>query len=149
MNQTAILREQRPGGGWRGSDVDAIRFLMRMPDPSPEIRDAIESAVAWFRSSALTGMRLERPPIEPQRFLNHTADHDVVVVKDEAAPPLWARFYELDTGRPFLCTRDGLQVYSLAEVQIERRTGYAWYGYWPAQLLTRDYPEWKRGISSH
>jgi len=28
----------------------------------------------------------------------------------------------------------------------ERRTGYAWYGRWPAELLEKTYPAWKRGL---
>jgi hypothetical protein len=31
----------------------------------------------------------------------------------------------------------------LAEIDNERRTGYAWYGAWPKQLLEKDYPAWK------
>jgi hypothetical protein len=33
--------------------------------------------------------------------------------------------------------------YSLAEIDVERRTGYAWYGDWPHRLLTADYPAWQ------
>ena len=33
--------------------------------------------------------------------------------------------------------------YVLAAIEYERRNGYAWYGYWPADLLKKDYPAWK------
>ncbi|MCA9431620.1 MAG: pectate lyase, partial [Candidatus Omnitrophica bacterium] len=115
--------------------VDVVRFLQRIPSPSPEIRESIESALKWFRSSAITGYRLERVPIEPVRFENHTATQDVVLVEDPSAPPLWARFYDLKTGKPIFCNRDGKVVGSLSEVALERRTGYAWYGSWPSKLL--------------
>ena len=36
-----------------------------------------------------------------------------------------------------------VKVYSLSEVALERRTGNAWYGTWPARILERDYPAWK------
>jgi hypothetical protein len=36
-----------------------------------------------------------------------------------------------------------VKVYSLAEVDRERRTGSGWYGNWPARLLARDYAVWK------
>jgi hypothetical protein len=32
---------------------------------------------------------------------------------------------------------------SLAEIENERRTGYAWYGTWPKNLLSTEYPSWK------
>ncbi|MEI7731270.1 MAG: pectate lyase [Verrucomicrobiota bacterium] len=32
----------------------------------------------------------------------------------------------------------------LAEIGYERRNGYAWYGNWPAALLDKEYPAWKR-----
>ena len=31
----------------------------------------------------------------------------------------------------------------LAEIENERRIGYAWYGTWPLKLLQTEYPEWK------
>ena len=115
--------------------VGVVRFLQRIPNPNPEVIDAIHSAIAWFGSSTIKGYRLKRIPIEPVRFENHTATHDVVLVEDPSSPHLWARFYDIETGEPLFCNRDGTQVRSLAEVHLERRTGYAWYGYWPAVLL--------------
>jgi len=35
-----------------------------------------------------------------------------------------------------------LRRYSLAEIENERRTGYAWYGNWPAQALA-EVPAWR------
>lgn len=62
---------------------------------------------------------------------------------DPAAPPLWARFYELGTGRPLFVDRDGVPKYALADIGPERRNGYAWLGNWPAALLEREHPAWK------
>ena len=61
---------------------------------------------------------------------------------DASAPPLWARFYELETDRPFFCGRDGVVKYTLAEIEQERRVGYAWYVETPRRLLER-YPRWR------
>lgn len=70
---------------------------------------------------------------------------DVVLVADPNAV-LWGRFYDLETGRPFFCDRDGIKKNTLAEIGNERRTGYAWYGTWPQKLLSEDYPRWKKTI---
>jgi len=123
--------------------VGVVKFLMGLESPSPEVVTAIESATTWFREAAIHGIRLEKIPIDPVRFENHTATEDTIVVEAPNAPPLWARYYDTKTGQPFFCNRDGIIVHSLAEVQLERRTGYAWYGAWPTQLLEEDYPHWK------
>jgi PelA/Pel-15E family pectate lyase len=73
----------------------------------------------------------------------HTTTFDRRAVEDPDAPPIWARFYEIDTNRPFMANRDGIKVYTLAEVARERRTGYSWYGYYPKDLLEKDYPAWR------
>jgi PelA/Pel-15E family pectate lyase len=67
---------------------------------------------------------------------------DRIVVKDSLAPPIWARFYELETHKPLFCNRDSKLVYSLAEVERERRDGYGWYTYDPKKALKK-YKTWQ------
>ncbi|MCA9028985.1 MAG: pectate lyase [Planctomycetaceae bacterium] len=124
-----------------------VRFLMELPNPTPEVIAAIESAIAWFESAKIEGIRIETVPITPVRFEGFTAKIDRREVEDPLAPPIWARFYDIETNRPFFCNRDGIKVEHLTEVKLERRSGYAWYGTWPAKLLDQDYPTWKSRIS--
>jgi len=131
-----------------GQTTRIVQFLMTIENPSPEIVDAIESAVRWFDEAKIEGIRLKRMKIDPVRFRNHTATTNLIVVKDPGAPPLWARFHEIGTNRPFMANRDGKKVYSLSEVVLERRTGYTWYGGWPLGLLKHDYPAWKARLST-
>ncbi|REK10278.1 MAG: pectate lyase [Planctomycetota bacterium] len=120
-----------------------LRYLMSFKDPSPEVRQAIRAGVGWLERSKIDGLRIERVPAETVRYKFHTSSHDVVAVEDAEAPPIWARFYEVDTNRPFMANRDGKKVYRLAEVTRERRTGYSWYGTSPAKLLDQEYPAWE------
>ena len=129
-----------------GESVKIVRFLMEEEAPSAEIVAAVEGAVAWFRRSAIRGIRIERFDIDPVKDGNKVIEQDVRVVRDPEASPVWARFYEVDTNRPFFCNRDGIKVYTLAEVTLERRTGYSWYGDAPAKLLDSDYPKWRKRI---
>jgi len=124
--------------------VSVVCYLMEIEKPSPEIRDAIVAAIEWFEKSKISGIRVETFDIDPIRYDNHTATFDRRVVEDADAPTIWARFYEIDTNRPFMANRDGIAVYSLAEVAHERRTGYAWYTYAPASLLEKEYPAWRQ-----
>ena len=106
--------------------VKIVRYLMEEEAPSAEIVEAVEGAVAWFRRSAIRGIRIERFDIDPVKDGDKVIEHDERVVRDPDAKPMWARFYEIDTNRPFFCNRDGIKVYTLAEVTLERRTGYSW-----------------------
>ena len=126
--------------------TDVLRFLMSLPEQDERTKDAIHAGVAWLRSVAITGMRLIRVPIEPVRFENHTAVFDNVLKPDDTAPPIWARFYTISENHPLFCRWDGTRVETLAEVDLERRTGYAWYGNWPSKLIERDYPAWQKRL---
>jgi PelA/Pel-15E family pectate lyase len=118
--------------------VGVVRFLMRLPAPSRDVVAAVDSAVAWLRAVRIDGLRVER-----QRTPAFPDGVDVLATPDTGAPPVWARFYEIGTNRPLFSGRDGVVKSSLAEIEHERRTGYAWYVDAPASLLSKDYPAWK------
>jgi hypothetical protein len=56
---------------------------------------------------------------------------------------MWARFYEIGTNQPIFADRDGVMKHKLSEIGEERRNGYKWLGYFPADLIAREYPAWK------
>ncbi len=119
--------------------VGIVRLLMSLEQPSPEVKAAVEGAVAWFEAHKLTGLRVDTvdDPKAPK-------GKDHVVVKDPGAPALWARFYDLRTGQPYFCDRDGVPKPALADLGYERRNGYSWLGAYARDLLAKDYPDWKR-----
>ena len=119
--------------------VGLVRLLMSLEKPSPEIIRSIEAAIAWFESAKISGLK-----VETVDDTTAPKGKNKVVVKDAGAKPMWARFYEIETGRPIFSGRDGVKKYSLAEIESERRNGYAWLGNWPESLLEKDYPAWKR-----
>jgi pectinesterase len=109
---------------------------MSLPHPDDRTKAAIRGAAAWFDKVKLTGIRVGSetgPDGRPNR----------VVVQDPAAPPLWARFYDLDTQKPFFCGRDGIKKSSMADIEAERRNGYAWYGNWGNAVATR-FAQWQK-----
>ncbi len=129
--------------------VGIVQFLMTIEEPSAEVRAAIDGAVAWFDQVKIEGIRID----EVVDATQPSGEDVIVVVEDPTAPPIWARFYELDTNRPIFssrceapqCETDPffMRRYSLAEIDNERRTGYSWYGDWPWVLLTAEYPAWQ------
>lgn len=108
-----------------------LKFLMSLNSNRAEIEEAIRGGVAWFERSALHGIRVVR------------SNGDVSVVSDPSAPAIWARFYDLETGRPIFTGRDGVVRQNLAEIEKERRTGYSWYGTW-GRDVAEAFLRWKR-----
>jgi pectate lyase len=122
-----------------GESVGIVRLLMSLDDPSPEVVKSIEGAVAWFESAKIKGIK-----VVTERDEKSPTGRNRVVVKDENAPPMWARFYEIGTNKPIFSDRDGVAKHDLAEIGYERRNGYLWLSYWPRDLLEKEYPAWKK-----
>jgi PelA/Pel-15E family pectate lyase len=118
--------------------VGVVEYLMDIDPPTPEVRAAIQGAAAWFEAAKITGMRVQwvrAPEFDPPR--------DRVMVEDADAGPLWARFYEIGANKPMYVGRDGVVHDHLADIEHERRMGYAYVGSWARELLEREYPAWR------
>lgn len=117
--------------------VPLVKLLMGQPNPTKEMKDAIHGAVNWLKKSRISGYKVTTvsAPGTPRGI-------DRKLVADSSARGIWARYYEIDTNKPFFCDRDGIKKYSIEEIGYERRVGYAWFGSWAASLLERDYPAW-------
>jgi PelA/Pel-15E family pectate lyase len=118
--------------------VGIVRFLMGIDKPGPEVIRSVQAAVSWLNDSKIAGLRVVRKP-DP----GSPRGYDTVVVEDAGAPPLWARFYDIQTNQPMFCGRDGVVKATMAEIEYERRNGYRWYVTDPAKLLDTEYPKWK------
>ena len=118
---------------------------MRIPDPETIIQNAIHDAVKWLEDVKITGYSYRKVPIDERPYHATTINYDRVLVADPEAPPVWARFYDLEQSKPFLSKRDGTIVYNLSEISFDRRIGYAWYGYWPLQVFEK-YELWKNKL---
>jgi PelA/Pel-15E family pectate lyase len=113
-------------------------FLMEMKNPDDRIKAAVHGAAAWFENHKIEGKRVER--LEgPQYELGKQRN----LVDDPNAKPIWARFYDLETGKPYFCDRDGVKLDSFEKLGHERRVNYAWFNDRGNQVLER-YAEWCR-----
>lgn len=113
-----------------------IRFLMSIEKPSNDIKNAIQSAVQWLESVKIVGIKTKDIVDASQ-----PKGKDRIVVEDPNSI-VWARFYDLETGKPFFTGRNSIPKNTLAEIENERRVGYAYYGTWPKNLLAKEYPNW-------
>jgi PelA/Pel-15E family pectate lyase len=116
--------------------VGILEFLMSLENPTPPLKKAILSGVTFLESLKIVGFKTERIKDATQ------PRGEDVVIKPEPNAIMWARFYDLDTQKPYFCGRDGVKKASLAEIENERRAGYAWYGTWAAELVAKKYPKW-------
>ena len=126
----------RPGRAYElvslsgAESASILGLLMSLDRPGPDVIQAVRCGAAWFESVKVTGIRVEM------------ANGERRVVNDPDAPPLWARFYEIESNRPIFCGRDGVKKYQLSEIEAERRNGYAWYGSW-GERVAADFARWK------
>jgi len=105
-----------------------VDLLMRLEPGDARVAAAVRAAVQWFRDTAVYGYDYAaKGGLTPR----------------QGAGPIWARFYEIGTNRPLFSNRDGVVRYAFAELEEERRTGYAWYTDEPATTLRR-YEAWTR-----
>jgi PelA/Pel-15E family pectate lyase len=108
-----------------------LLLLMSLEQPSPAVIRAVHAGAQWYQTNKLNGIREMK------------ADGDKKIVRDATAPALWARFYEIDTGRPIFSGRDGVRKYDYVEIEKERRKGYSWYGTRGTEVLAH-YESWRQ-----
>jgi PelA/Pel-15E family pectate lyase len=133
--QPCAARNFEPISECSAESSHLVRFLMTIPNPSPQIITAIEDAMKWFPARAIHNSAVNRDDTK-----------GTGLVPREGAPDLWARFYEIGTGKPVFGDRDRTIHYLFGELSNERRKGYGWYqpaasGVFPA------YEEWKKKMA--
>lgn len=131
--QPAKARAFEPASLSTSESVGIVRFLMKLKNPSPEVKSAITNAVSWFDQVKIVGYKFEKPAGGNDRSL--IADPTSII---------WARFYDLQTNEPVFGDRDNKVYKNVAAISFERRNNYGWYGTW-GNNLTREYPKWLKG----
>jgi PelA/Pel-15E family pectate lyase len=124
-------RNYEPAAQCASESAAMLMFLMRLPQPSPAVVDAVHAAIAWFRKTAIDGKAYGRG-----------ADGRRLTAADGAGP-IWARFYQIGTDRPIFGDRDKSLHDDVNELSLERRNGYSWYNAAPQEALDR-YAEWRK-----
>ena len=117
-----------------GEIPKVLELLMEIENPSDELKVAIEGAVEWLRNHAIYGYRHET-------YINEWGMSDRRLVPDKNAKPLWARYYDLETERPYFADRDGKRYDNYEDISHERRNGYSWINNNTQKVLDK-YPKW-------
>lgn len=116
--------------------VGIVQFLMSLPEPDEKIKRSIKAAMAWFEAVKIKDMAVT---------LVRDADGKPIdrVMVPSPGQVLWARFYDLQSNTPMFVGRDGVAKSNLADIPLERRLGYSFYGNYAQKLIEKDYPQWK------
>jgi PelA/Pel-15E family pectate lyase len=108
-----------------------LSVLMQLPDPSPQVVQAIHAGAAWLQRTAL-------------RDIEFTAANPAAGRQLAAKPgagPVWSRYYDIKTMKPIFGDRDRSIHDDVNLLSLERRNGYGWYNEGPARFLLR-YATW-------
>jgi PelA/Pel-15E family pectate lyase len=116
--------------------VGVTLLLMDISHPNDRVKQAVRGAAEWFERSKIVGKRMRMVP-----DASVPGGRDRKIVDDPEAPAQWARFYDIESNRPFYCGRDGVMHWSLAEIDADRRNNYQWMRPWAQPVLDR-YPKW-------
>ncbi|WP_028551633.1 pectate lyase [Paenibacillus sp. UNC451MF] len=103
--------------------VEIVKYLMALPNQTPEVSKAINNALNWFEANKLSGIKYV------------SGDKNNVYFVPDPASTSWYRFYEIGTNLPIFSGRDGIIKHNILEIEDERRNGYSWGGSWPLNLL--------------
>lgn len=134
--QPCAARNFEPTAVCSNESVGLTEFLMSIPQPSPAVTQAVDAAMAWFSAHAFHGVVWQR-----------RATTGNGLEQRSGAPDLWARFYELSSGRPVFGERDRTLHYAVTELSDERRLGYAWFNS-RATNLPVEYAAWQKRVGA-
>ncbi|EGG30584.1 putative pectinesterase precursor [Aequoribacter fuscus] len=110
--------------------ADLIVVLMRVPNPSLTLQNAINAAAKWLEKTKLTGKRWQR-----------NSEGQSQLITDREAPDLWPRFIDPVSGEAIFGDRNGRRYSQVSQISTERQRHYGWYQTFPARALI-EYQQW-------
>ena len=122
-------RNYEPAAQCASESAAMILFLMKLPNPKPEVVAAVRAAATWLQKTAIRNVTYERGA-DGRRL-----------TPAPGAGPFWARYYEIGNDRPIFGDRAKSIHDDVNEISLERRNGYSWYNAAPAAALER-YAAW-------
>jgi PelA/Pel-15E family pectate lyase len=105
--------------------AEVLLFLMRQPNPTPEIRAAIDAGVAWLKAHSIYDKAFTKVSEEEGRKL----------VDKPGAGPIWSRNYDIQTGKPIFGDWDKSIQDDVNNISKGRRNGYSWYNAAPQKAI--------------
>ena len=131
-------RTKEPPSLSGGESAEVVRFLMRKAPITDATKAMISSAVAWFESHKLTGLRKTKNAEGKTDYVEDASSKEVY----------WARFYDLKTSRAiFPGSQDGINYPTFGEMAAKNKVAYDFMITKPGELLTKEMDRWKKRLA--
>jgi PelA/Pel-15E family pectate lyase len=131
--QPSQARQLEPAALSGSESAQLIKFMMTIPDPTPEVVESIEQGLAWLKSAQVTGIAKVK-----------AGGKTGYVSNPNSTEVYWARFYDLQNGRPIFPGRDGVVYESFAELAANNSLGYDYYSNRPGSIVTNGQKKWRK-----
>ena len=126
-------RKFEPASLSGGESADVLTFLMRRGPVTPTITAVVEAAVSWLQSHRVTGLRKTTK-----------ADGKTDYVADATSEEVyWARFYDLETGKPLFVGRDQISYPTFSEMAAHNEVGYDYFTTRPGSVIEKEVARWR------
>ena len=111
---------------------------MRKAPVDPTITAMIEPALAWLDAHRVTGLRNTKSAAGKTDYVAD-ATYDEIY---------WARFYDVQTGKPmFAGSQDGIVYSTFSEMAAQNRVGYDYYTTKPRDLIEKEVIRWRKRLA--
>lgn len=111
--------------------TDILLFLMRQPNPTPEMKASIHAGVAWLKAHA----------VHDKAFTKVSDEEGRKLIDLPGATVIWSRNYDIRTGQPIFGDWGKTIHDDVNEISKGRRNGYSWYSAGPQKALDA-YEQW-------
>jgi PelA/Pel-15E family pectate lyase len=116
--------------------ANLVKFLMTLPDPSPELVASIESGLEWLDRVKVTGL------VRAKR------EGKTVYEPDPSSTEVyWSRFYSLTDSKPVFPGRDGILYPSFNEMAAHNKLGYDYYTTRPGSVVGNGQKKWRKMVA--
>ncbi|MDC0055705.1 pectate lyase [Deltaproteobacteria bacterium] len=100
--------------------VPITAILLNWEERTEEVKNASWSAVIWFQEQMILNQYFS------------TNDGNFIFMEGKM---MWYRYYNVSDDQFFMAGRDGVKVYQIEDLTMERRTGYSWGGDWASLMM--------------
>jgi PelA/Pel-15E family pectate lyase len=129
----AAARKMEPATLSGLESAHVVEFLMSLLHPAPEIVASIESGLAWLEHAKITGLAKTK-----------VAGKAAYVTDPASTEVFWARFYNLESGKPVFPGRDGVVYETFEAMSANNRLGYDFYTTLPNSIVANGQKKWRK-----
>ena len=115
-----------------GESANILLYFMTFDNPPQSAKIAIKCGVEFFETHKIVGKAWDKKEPNGDRQLFDKPD----------APPLWSRYYDINTGKSIFGDRDKAIYDDVNDISAERRNGYSWFNTSGSNVIA-NYTRWR------